>query len=260
MEIIIIQDILGWAGAVLAVLSFASLIFPYVNVLRGKLNFEDTPSIFLTTSYINYCCWYLYGDMIFSDQIKYSYLIGAGINFILMIVYLSYEIRKYLFDTILNAVILIAGTRTLYRAITIIIYDDRFCGRICIGTSCLMFFSPFKITYKVIKEKNYILIPYINCFLVLLSSICWVIYGIFIDEFYVIFPNCIAIILSLIQIIIYFIFKRKFPIISEKDVISTICIETTSNEENNKKEENQNKYNEENEDKEEKPVKIVNKN
>ena len=265
MELETIQDSFGWAGAVFAILSFISPIFPYLNVIRGRLNFEDTPAILVTTSYVNYCCWYIYGDMIFSDQIKYGYLVGAGINLILMIVYLAYELRKYLVDTILNTLILITGTWALYRALTIIIDDDRICGRICIGTSCLVFISPIQIIYKVIKEKNYILIPYINCFLVLLSSICWVIYGIFITEFYVVFPNAIAIILTLIEIVIYFIFKRKYPTIGERDFSSTIGIETTSSEETSKKEETPNKLDEENEDKEEdkeeeKPVKIVNKN
>ena len=152
MELETIQDSFGWAGAVLSILSFISPIFPYLNVLRGKLNFEDTPAVLVTTCYVNYCCWYIYGDMIFSDQIKYGYLIGAGINLILMIVYLAYEIRKYLVDTILNTLILITGTWALYRALTIIIDDDRICGRICIGTSCLVFFSPIQMFLSVVSR------------------------------------------------------------------------------------------------------------
>ena len=59
MELETIQDSFGWAGAVLSILSFISPIFPYLNVLRGKLNFEDTPAVLVTTCYVNYCCWYI---------------------------------------------------------------------------------------------------------------------------------------------------------------------------------------------------------
>ena len=138
------QEITGWIGCGITVLSFIFPIFPYLNVLRGKISFEDTPAVFVTISYINYTfssyayyfditggkdvnyfCWYVYGDMIFSDQLKYAYIIGSGINLILMIIYLAYEVKKYLVDSILNTLILITGTWALYRALTIIIDDDR---------------------------------------------------------------------------------------------------------------------------------------
>ena len=256
-----VQECFGWAGTCLTVLSFISPVFPFLNVIKGKLNFEDTPGVLVTTSYLNYFCWYIYGDMIFSDQIKYAYMIGSGINIILMIIYLAYEVRKYLVDAILNTLILITGTWALYRALTIIIDDDRIVGKICIGTSCLVFLSPIQIIYKVIKEKNYILIPFYNCLFVFFYAICWVVYGILITEFYVVFPNAIAIILSLIEIIIFLNFKRKYPTIGERDFSSTIGIESNPNEETSKKEEAPIKMDEDVEDKgQEKPVKIVEKN
>ena len=234
-----VQECFGWAGTCLTVLSFISPIFPFLNVLKGKLNFEDTPGVLVTTCYVNYFCWYIYGDMI----------------------YLAYEVKKYLVDAILNTLILITGTWALYRALTIIIDDDRIVGKICIGTSCLVFLSPIQIIYKVIKEKNYILIPFYNCLFVFFYAICWVVYGILITEFYVVFPNAIAIILSLIEIIIFLNYKRKYPTIGERDFSSTIGIETNPNEETSKKEDAPIKMDEDVEDKgKEKPVKIVEKN
>jgi uncharacterized protein with PQ loop repeat len=70
MEMETFQECVGWAGAVITVLSFITPVFPYLNVLKGRLSFEDTPAVFVTTSYINYFCWSIYGDMIFSDQLK----------------------------------------------------------------------------------------------------------------------------------------------------------------------------------------------
>ena len=232
-----IQEITGWIATCIAVLSFISPVFPYLNVLRGKIDFEDTPTTLVITSYINYCCWYIYGDMILCDQIKYAYLIGAVINLVLFIIYLAYEVKKYLIDSILNTIILIIGTWALYRALTIIIDDDRIIGKICVGTSCLMFFSPIQIIYKVIKDKNYSLIPFINCLLILFYSMFWVIYGSFISDFYIVFPNAIAIILTLIEVLIFMNYKKKYPLIGDRDFSSTLGIETNTNDENNKKEE-----------------------
>ena len=252
-----IQEAFGWIATGLTICSFISPIFPYLNVLKGKLNFEDTPAVYVTTCYVSYFCWYVYGDMIFSDQIKYSFMVGSIINLILMIIYLIYEIRKYLVDTILNTLILITGTWALYRALTIIIDDDRVVGKICVGTSFVVFISPIQILYKVLKEKIYNLIPIYNCYIILFYSICWVVYGIFITDIYIVLPFAINIILNLVQIIVYINFSRKYPAIGAKEVSSTIGIESGFGDES-KKEETPVKIEDEGEGKE-KPVKIITK-
>ena len=251
------QEITGWIGCGITVLSFIFPIFPYLNVLRGKISFEDTPAVYVTTCYVNYFCWYVYGDMIFSDQLKYAYIIGSGINLILMIIYLAYEVKKYLVDSILNTLILITGTWALYRALTIIIDDDRIVGKICIGTSCIVFLSPIQVIYKVIKEKNYNLIPIRPGCVYLCACILWIVYGVLIEDFYLVCPHVIGVILCLVEIVVYLNFKKKYPAIGDKDFTSTIGIET-SGMEDSKKEETPIKIDDDNQaDTKEKPVKIV---
>jgi uncharacterized protein with PQ loop repeat len=197
--------------------------------------------------------------MIFSDQIKYSYLVASCVSLLLMVIYLIYELRKYLVDSILNALIIITGTWAVYRALTIIIDDDRIVGKICIGTTLVVFLTPIQTLYKVIKEKNYILIPFYSSIVYLFASIIWVVYGVMITEFYIVAPNAAGIIISLIQIFIYLNFKRKYPIIGERDISSTIGIETSGMEES-KKEEPSVKIDDDKPAKtKEKPVKIVSK-
>ena len=251
------QESFGWAAVGLTVISFLTPAFPFLNVIKGKLNFEDAPIISVTSCYVNYFCWYVYGDMIFSDQLKYGYLIGSCIFGLLIVIYLIFEIRKYLVDTVLNALILITGTWALYRALTIIIDDDRVVGKICIGTAIIVYVQPMQILYKVIKEKNYAFISIYNCYLSFLYSVCWLVYGIFITDFYVVFPYAVGFILSLVQIVVYLNYKKKYPIIGERDFSSTIGIETTPNEEA-KKESTPIKMDEMTEETEgkEKPVKI----
>ena len=252
------QEVVGWISAGLTVLYYLAPVNPFFRVLKGKLNFEDTPGVFVTTCYVNCFVWYVYGDMIFSDQVKYSNGVAACVSLLLMIIYLAYELKKYLVDSILNALILITGTWAVYRALTIIIDDDRIVGKICIGTAIVVFLTPIQILYKVIKEKNYILIPIYPAWIYLFASIAWVVYGVMITDFYVVCPHVMGIVLSLVQIIVYLNFRRKYPAIGERDFSSTIGIETGNDEP--KKEEPPIKIDEDSQpEAKEKPVKIVTK-
>ena len=178
-----------------------------------------------------------------------------------MLIYLAYEIRKYTIDAILNILIIFTGSYAVYKGFTIMIDDDSIIGKICFGTSCLIFFTPIQFIYRVTKEKNYNLIPiYLVC-ASLLSSFFWIIYGIFIKDLYIVFPNAIGIILAKIQILVFLKYKRKYPGIGERESSSTIGIETNENEKE-KKEEDSNMDDEDapaSETEKEKPVKIVSK-
>ena len=158
MEVGKAQEIFGWVATCLTMCFFISPIIPFINVLKGKLRYEDTPIVVISASYVNCFCWYIYGDMIFSDQIKICNMIGAISSLLLICVYLIYEIKAYTIDAILNALIVISGSFTLYRAISIMIDSSNVLGKICIGASCVVFLSPIHLIIRVIKKKNYFFI------------------------------------------------------------------------------------------------------
>ena len=192
--------------------------------------------------------------MIFSDQVKISNCISAGICLMLMLIYLGYELKKYLIDSILNTLILVTGSWAVYRALTIVIDDDRVVGDICIGTTLIIFIFPLQIMYKVFKEKNYNLIPVLSSIIYLFSCLFWFLYAIFIKDFYLAFPNILGVILSSSEIALYLNCKKKYTGIGERDTIGTIDIVTGANDD--KKEETPIKIDEQGEGK---PVEIVNK-
>ena len=172
----------------------------------------------------------------------------------LMLIYLGYELKKYLIDSILNTLILVTGSWAVYRALTIVIDDDRVVGDICIGTTLIIFIFPLQIMYKVFKEKNYNLIPVLSSIIYLFSCLFWFLYAIFIKDFYLAFPNILGVILSSSEIALYLNCKKKYPGIGERDTIGTIDIVTGANDD--KKEETPIKIDEQGEGK---PVEIVNK-
>jgi len=227
-----LEDIFGWAALCLNMCIYLTPVLPFINVLKGKVSYEDTPGVLVSSTYVNCFCWYIYGDMIFSDQVKICNCIGSIISLCLIVIYLVYEIRKYTLDAILNALIIITGSYATYRGLTIVVDDDAVIGKICNVTSIIVFLNPMYLIYKVIREKNnYILIPIYTAWVSLFAHGLWVIYGIIIKDVYLMVPNVIGIVLSIIQICIYIIFKKKYPTFGEREKdTSTIDIENTGND------------------------------
>lgn len=95
-------------------------------------------------------------------------------------------------------------------------------------------FSPILLIYKVIKEKNYNLIPIYSAYVSIGSTFCWIGYGVLTTDLYVIFPYLTGLILSIIQIVIFCNYKKRYFTIGEKDFTSTIGIESNGNDNENK--------------------------
>lgn len=256
MEKNLTQEAIGWTAFALNSYFLLFPTIPFYNLIKGKLNFEDAPGAYAAINYLNCLCWFLYSDLLISDQIKVINLIGMVASGIYVLIYLFYEIRVYKLDTILNTLILGSGTYMIYLSLTDIIEDDTVIGKICFGTHCLLFFFPIQNIYQVIKQKNFMLIPFCSAWGSMFMSICWILYGIMITEIYLVLPHCINIILATVQIIMFLNYRKKYPIFENKEFpTSTIEYENHKNEDNN------NNKREENEETEyiekEKPVKII---
>ena len=224
------QEGFGWTALGINCISFIFPMLPFLNVIKGKLNFESTPIYSISLNYVNYFCWFIYGNMIFNDQLKYCFLSGSIISGISIFIYLVQELRKYLVEGVLDSVIFFAGTWAIYRVLVIIIDDDRIIGRICLITSFIMLLSSFRLIYKVIKDKNYEYIPILNYYFSFFYSVCWIVYSIFLTDFCIFFPYTTFALISLILIFLYHIYKRTHPIIDKKGIDLTIGIEDISHD------------------------------
>ena len=252
-----LEDAFGWVATCLTMCFYISPVIPFINVIKGKISYEDTPGVLVSASYVNCFCWYIYGDMIFSDQVKICNGIGAISSLCLICIYLVYEITKYTLDAILNALIILTGSYAVYRGLTIVVDDDAIIGKICNCTAIIVFLSPIQLIYRVFRENNnYHLIPIYTAWVSVFSTGCWIMYGILIKDIYILIPNIIGLILGIIQIVIYTIFKRKYPTIGERERdTSTIDIENNGIE--NSKEDSAIKGEDDNNNTKGKPVKIM---
>ena len=99
-----------------------------------------------------------------------------------------------------------------------------------------MYLSPIQKLYKILKRKNYNLIPVFSSWRYLFTSIFWLIYSIFLKNIYLAIPNSLGIIFSLFSIFINICFKRNSSGFPKRDSNGSINIVVGGNDENKKEE------------------------
>lgn len=257
----VFEETCGWIASAVTLCFFLSYLIPFYDLIKGKLTFEDISGFYLGLVYVNCFCWYIYGDFLYSDCIKKIYLFGSISNFILLFIYLFYEIKTYKTDAILNGLIIVSGTYSIYLILAYMIDNVDIIAKVCFGTYSLLFLYPMFTIYTVINTKDYSLISFNSSCASFVASLCWAIYGYGITEPYVIYPHLVIIILAAIQIIIYLNYKKRYPTIIEQS--PSIDIENNDNENMKKEEEKEYNINKIDDESQpsiiEKPVKIVEK-
>ena len=229
------QDIIGWIATGSSAIVYAAPAEKLFNVFKGHFNYEDLSTGFIGTTYINCFAWYFYGNLIYSKQLKICNLIGCGLSLFFTIIYLACEMKKFLTDTILNALIVASGTWTAYRTFSIILTDHYIVAKICIGTTLIALICPLYLIYRVINEKNYRLIPNVTVVFSILSGILWSVYGFMRNNYYIICLNLLVVFVGITEIVVSKIYKTKYPTIEQIREISTIGIESSGDDENAKK-------------------------
>ena len=113
----------GWIASFLTALLFLNPIKSFIKLIKGKIEFQNSPAFLVTVCYISNICWYVYGEKISSKPLKCCNLFGMIVNFILIFIYLFFEIRVYTIDAILNCLIVIIGTYELYKSFVQYVQD-----------------------------------------------------------------------------------------------------------------------------------------
>ena len=224
------NEMLAWVAAGLTMAFYLPKIAPFINVLQGLKNYEDTPCYYILIIYLNALFWFLYGELLFSDQMRLSYMVACIICLISMGIYLIFEIRKDFVDMILNLIIIVSVSWGIYCYFTIDFDDDKLLGKICIISSIIFYCFPIFTIFRVIKEKNSKLIHIYNVTIYLLSVICWFVYGIIDKDYYIAFPYFIGGIIALLQIIVYNIYKKKYMGLENRNNLMSNTIGIESNE------------------------------
>ena len=203
------NEILAWIAAGLTMAFYFPKIAPFINVIQGLKKFEDTPILNIIIIYINSLFWFLYGDLLYSEQMRLSYMVSCILCLISIGIYLIFEIKKNIIDMILNLIILVSVSFGIYCYFTINFDDDKFLGKICIISSFIFYLIPLYEIFKIIKEKNAKIIHVYNITIYFFGSLCWFIYGIIDKDYFIAFPFCLGTIIYLVQIMLYNIYRSS---------------------------------------------------
>lgn len=259
--IVDLEDTVGWIGCGITTCFYIPQLAPFIKILQKKISFEDSPGFFISLCYSNCFLWMIYGDMIFSDPVRITNMIACFICFIAMIIYLIYETKKYLIDSILNFLIIFMASWSVFKYLSIEIDDDQVVGYLSNCSSIIIHLYFSYIIYKVVKEKNFMLIHFNTMAIYFVSSLLWLAYGVITKDFFMVIPYSMGAVISLIQIVIYINYEKKYP------AISTIDTEGNASEEIKKEESESETKNIENnksedfkEEPEPQPVNIINQN
>ena len=214
----LIEQAIGWTACGFSLCLLFIPFFPFYKMIKGKLQLEDLPFSLVIITYFSCFCWFLYSNMLYSNQIWVINLIGMVLNGFLIIIYLIYEGKDYLKDAILNALIISFGSYLIYLILDTIIEEDERVGKICIFVVCILSTFQMRDIFMAYIEKN---INYINIYkswFTLITVTLWGFYGYMEEEYYVIIPQILFGFFSIIETFTYAHYKNnKFQKTIDKD-------------------------------------------
>ena len=220
VDLKLMGDIFGWIGSVISIYFFLSPGVPFYKLIKGQIKLGDSPGLLLIFSFLNCILWFNYGLLLNRPQMFATNGAGCGITLIFVTIYLIFLTKLKYYFTILALILLVAVMGVISYLCYYVIYYK------AVGISAnvfnvLMYAATGEKIYRVIKTKNYQLMPIFSIIGAFLSSLCWFIYGLFDFEINVLIPNALGLLLSVIQLIVYFWAyrkKKKEGTLLEKDV------------------------------------------
>jgi hypothetical protein len=91
-----------------------------------------------------------------------------------------------------------------------IVKEEIAVGRIYLITHLTSMIIQAQYIYDGISKKNYLLIPIIYDSISFPYYFSWIVYGLLLNDFYILITNIICCIIGLIQILLYFYFRREY--------------------------------------------------
>jgi len=185
-------------------------VISFINFFSNKASFESIPIARIVGNYVNSISFFFYSAVIFNIEARFANLLSAIISFILMIIYFYLELSRYMCDSILNFIILIAGTSCCYQWLSKIIIEEIYVGRIYLITNITTIFIQMQYICNGICKKDYSLIPITYDSISFTCYFSWIIYGVFVKDFYLTTTNLFCCLVTFIQILLYFYYRNEY--------------------------------------------------
>jgi hypothetical protein len=204
------ENFFALPACILSIINYSIPDLPLLKIFKKQLKIEDISIMRLVSNYIISFFWYFYGDKISYCQIKYASKRGMYLSLAGICIYLFFEIKIDLIDSILNASIILFVSLYFYHYYSYILGHLHIYGQICLIAHLLALLYPIYIIFHVIRNKNFCFIKLRNSIISLAASVLWFIYGIKNKDSIIKVCYGLQALLDLIQIILYKFYQRIY--------------------------------------------------
>ena len=203
-----VGDIFGWVGTGISTFFYIAPVVPFLKLIKGEINYKESPGILLICSFMNCILWGDYGLLIDRFIIYFANGVGGVITLIWIVIFIIHFVeKKFAMALLYNIILITAITGLALLFFFIVPYEVT--GKIAMVFNVLMYASPGEKMITVFKTGNYKLIPIWSTLGGTACSGCWMIYGIYSNDWNQIIPNGLGVFFSIIQIIVFIIYKLK---------------------------------------------------
>ncbi|OWZ09034.1 MtN3-like protein, partial [Phytophthora megakarya] len=193
---------------------FASLL-PDIRVVHQQKNTTSMPSALPVLSMVGNCvAWGLYGLLI-GDYFPLvaTNIVGLIFSLFYLIVYYYYEPNKCSLRLEILATTLVLVGLVLYPFVAASEEVDEnsiqsIVGFVTVGISAVMFGSPLVLVKRVIQERNTELLPLTMIVAGAVNCVLWLVYGLLLNDAFVIVPNAANLLLGVVQLGLFCIYPR----------------------------------------------------
>ena len=203
----IVGNIFGWVGTIIATYFYLAPAVPFMQVLTGKLNYKDSPGVLLIMSFMNCILWADYGLVKNDFMVYFANGIGGTITLVWITIYLIFLGKKSIYLALGYNCGLIAVIVLIM--IVFFILDYNITGYIAMIFNVLMYAAPGEKIYRVITTQDYKLIPIFSTIGGLAWSLCWLMYGIYQNDWKLYVPNALGLLFAVLQVTVYLIYYLK---------------------------------------------------
>ena len=205
-----VPDIFSIIGTITSFILSFSPLFPFIRVLKKQDKIDILPEGLLFSLILTRIAWGSVWIITKRKIATFNSISGIIICDIFVILYFYIYFNRTYKKTIISSILLILiESFILYLAV--LWANDNFLSYIAMIFNILMFVSPGQKILRVIKEKNYKLIPIYSTIINIIYSIAWLGYGISIKLISQIIPNVFGLFFSIINTSawIYYYKRRK---------------------------------------------------